>query len=73
MINSTVTEEQIEEVRKTLVLDANLAEKLELDAFWSRRTLKQVLTEILENHYQGKSFDPYPAGYSKAKTGRPKQ
>ena len=66
-------EEQIEEVRKTFSINADLADKLEKDAFWSRRSIKDVLQEILENHYQDKTFDPYPKGYKKPKVGRKPQ
>lgn len=65
-------EEQIEEVRKTFSINADLADKLEKDAFWSRRSIKDVLQEILENHYQDKSFDDYPSSYKKPKVGRKK-
>ncbi|WP_188467749.1 hypothetical protein [Marivirga lumbricoides] len=65
--------DQIEQVRKTFVLDAELADKLEKDAFWSRRSIKDVLQNILEDHYKNKEFDPYPKGYKKPAVGRKPQ
>lgn len=66
-------EEQIEEVRKTFSINSDLADKLEKDAFWSRRSLRETLESILSEYYQNKDFDPYPKGYKKPKVGRKPQ
>lgn len=65
--------EQLEQVRKTFVLDAKLADKLEKDAFWNRKSIKDVLKEILDNHYQSKEFEDYPSTYKKPAVGRKKK
>ena len=66
-------DEQIEEVRKTFSINKELSTKLELDAFWSRKSLRETLESILSDYYQNKDFDPYPKGYKKPKVGRKKQ
>jgi hypothetical protein len=66
-------DEQIEEVRKTFSINKELSTKLELDAFWSRKSLRETLESILSDYYQNKDFDPYPKGYKKPKVGRKPQ
>ena len=63
-------EEQIEEVRKTFSINADLADLLEREAYWNRKSLKILLEEILANHYEDKDIPNFPVGYKKAQVGR---
>ena len=72
-LNLMSNSEILETVRKTFSINAELADKLEKDAFWSRKSIKDVLEEILSNHYEDKEFDPYPTGYQRPKVGRKPQ
>jgi hypothetical protein len=61
------------EIKRTFALPTNLLDQLEREAFWERKTQKDILVELLTMHYSNKSFEPLPATYRKPKRGKPRK
>lgn len=51
---------EIPMVRKTYHIPTELADKIDQHAYWSRMTISAVLTDALQQYFQGKKIRPIP-------------
>ncbi len=64
--------ESEEPIKRTFDFPKNLLVKLEQEAYWERKTQREILMEMLQARYQEKHYDPIPATYKKPQRGRKK-
>ncbi len=61
------------EEKRTFSFPKDILEKIELEAFWERKTQKDVIIEILDKHFKDRTYQPFPEGYKKIKRGKPRK